>query len=94
MSQNQIGISMDFFNGIFDLLNRHPGSFLPAMFGTSNHIEDDDIAAFLDPPFHPGNAGIAISATHQRLLNEPDVVRLMEPGMVYSVAFHDKRIIK
>ena len=61
-------------------------------------LEQNDITAFSPPnpalynnPIYPENAAIAISDNHARLLNEPDIIRLMEPGTIYSIAFHKKR---
>ena len=80
-----------------------PGSFLaPPMFGTTNHLEDEvrparvlqlenNHLAPVSTFYNTINEKLTISDTHERLLNEPDVIRLMEPGTIYSIAFHKKR---
>ena len=72
------------------------------MYGATNHLEleyddQDDPARFqhLDKNDVQESTyqGFQISDTHKRLLNQPDVVALMEPGQIYSIAFHDKLIL-
>ena len=72
------------------------------MFGTSNHLEDEvqparvlqlenNHLAPVSTFYNTINEKLIISDTHERLLNQPDVIRLMEPGTIYSIAFHKKR---
>ena len=49
------------------------------------HLDQTEVGISVYP-------GFQISDTHERLLNQPDVVAIMEPEQIYSIAFHDKLI--